>query len=378
MKMFHLSDLHLGKTVNGFSMYDEQKHIIEQILAAADKEKIDGVMIAGDIYDKAVPSTEAVDLCDYFLTQLCKRGLYVFIISGNHDSARRLSFGSEIFEQNKLYISPVFGGTLSPVVINDEFGEIAFYLLPFIKPVLVRKFFPDEEITDTNCAVKLILDNTGFDETRRNIILSHQFITGAKTCESEEISVGDSDNVSSALYEKFDYAALGHLHIPQHISKNYIHYCGSPLKYSFSECKTDKSITMVDFGQKGNVNISEIPLTPIHDMREIRGEYLKITNLSEIDKQHSNDYLHITLTDDDERADVLNLLRRFYPNIMRLDYDNRRTAHYESIEGAENAEKKSPYELFSELFETQNGDKMNDEQQKIVLDILTKICDEEV
>lgn len=377
MKMFHLSDLHFGKTVNGFPMYDEQKHIIEQILAAADAQHIDGVMIAGDIYDKSLPSTEAVDLCDLLLTQLCKRGLYVFIISGNHDSARRLSFGSKIFEQNNLFISPVFSGTLSPVVINDEFGEIAFYLLPFIKPPLIRKFFPNDEITDTNSAVKLILDNTEFDANRRNVILSHQFITGAKTCESEEISVGDSDNVSSALYEKFDYAALGHLHIPQSISRDYIRYCGSPLKYSFSECKTDKSITVVDFGAKGDVKISEIPLKPIHDMREIKGEYISLTNLSEIDAAHANDYLHITLTDEEERVDVLNLLRRFYPNIMRLDYDNRKTSHYENVTGAENTQKKTPFELFSELFKTQNGVEMSEEQQKTVREILDKISGEE-
>lgn len=374
MKFIHLSDLHIGKTVNGYSMIEDQRFIIKQILNTIDETKANAVLISGDIYDKSVPSAEAVTVFDEFLTELCRRPIDTLIISGNHDSAERLSFGEKIFEQNGLHISPVFTGAVKTVTLSDRFGAVNFYLLPFIKPSMIRKYYPNIDITDTNSALKTVLSNINVDSTVRNVLLCHQFVTGATKSESEEIFVGGSDNVDISLFAPFDYTALGHLHMPQTLGDNYVRYCGSPLKYSFSEAAKDKSVTLVELNEKDNITVTEYPLNPLHDMRELKGSYEQITAVGYNDPSPS-DYVHITLTDEIPDPGALSKLREFYPNIMKLDYDNMQTRHFEEISGADSIANKTPTELFCELYKSQNGDDLSDDMTKIINEIFEQTED---
>lgn len=373
MRFVHLSDLHIGKRVNEFSMIEDQKYILEEIIKVIDTEEVKGVMIAGDIYDKPVPSAEAVQLFDHFLTELADRNLSVFIISGNHDSAERIAFGKELMSSRKVYVSSVFNGRIDPVILEDEYGKIAVYLLPFIKPAYVRRFYPEEEINTYQDAVKCVVDQMSPDGSIRNIILSHQFVTGASRCESEEISVGGIDNVEAFVYHQFDYAALGHIHSPQNITKDTIRYCGTPLKYSFSECDQKKSVTIVDLKEKGEVTIDTVPLIPVRDMKKLKGTYEELTRLSFYQSKNTKDYYHITLTDEEDIPDALAKLRVIYPNIMKMDYDNERTKKNQEITEIENMEKKSPSQLFDEFYQLQNNRQMNEEQREIINEFVEKI-----
>ncbi len=318
MKLIHLSDLHIGKKVNGCSMLDDQKFILLQILNIIDEVKPDGVIIAGDIYDKGIPPSEAVALFDDFLCKLAQRNKPVFIISGNHDSAERLSFGSRIMSKNNIHISPVFKGKVSSITYSDEFGAVNFYLLPFIKPTDVRRRFVDMKLDSSlsySDAVKIAVDNMEIDPSQRNVIISHQFVIGAEKSDSEEpCSVGGSDEVSSDVYDIFDYAALGHIHGPQSIGKENIRYCGTPLKYSFSEEYHKKSVTVVELKEKGNVTIETIDLNPKRDMRTIEGNFKDLYDV----KNQTDDYVQINLTDDEPTPNALRRLREIYPNIMKL------------------------------------------------------------
>ena len=373
MRFVHLSDLHIGKRVNEFSMIEDQKYILEEIIKVIDTEEVKGVMIAGDIYDKPVPSAEAVQLFDHFLTELADRNLSVFIISGNHDSAERIAFGKELMSSRKVYVSSAFNGRIDPVILEDEYGKIAVYLLPFIKPAYVRRFYPEEEINTYQDAVKCVVDQMSPDGSIRNIILSHQFVTGASRCESEEISVGGIDNVEALVYHQFDYAALGHIHSPQNITKDTIRYCGTPLKYSFSECDQKKSVTIVDLKEKGEVTINTVPLIPVRDMKKLKGTYEELTRLSFYQSKNTKDYYHITLTDEEDIPDALAKLRVIYPNIMKMDYDNERTKKNQEITEIENMEKKSPSQLFDEFYQLQNNRQMNEEQREIINEFVEKI-----
>ena len=278
MRFAHLSDLHLGKRVCEFSMLEDQKYILEQILTLLDAHPVDGVLLAGDLYDKPVPPAEAVRLLDWFLTQLAARGLPVFAISGNHDSADRVAFGSALLETSRVYVSPVFSGAPQPICLADEHGPVDVYLLPFLKPASVRHVWPDEPIESYNDAIACVLRHCTPDPVHRSLLVAHQFVAGAAACESEEPSVGGLDCVDAALFDAFDYVALGHLHSPQKVGRDTLRYCGTPLKYSFSEAHQHKSITFVDLGEKGCVDISAAPLTPLHDLREVRGSYLELTD----------------------------------------------------------------------------------------------------
>lgn len=373
MKFVHLSDLHIGKRVNEFSMIEDQKYILEQIIQIIEKENAESVMIAGDIYDKPVPSAEAVRLFDHFLTELADRNLSVFIISGNHDSAERISFGKQLMSSRKVYVSSVFSGNIDPVILKDKYGELAVYLMPFIKPAYVRHIYQDETVDTYQDAVKCVVDHMETDKQRRNIIVSHQFVTGAKRCESEEVSVGGLDNIDVSVYEKFDYTALGHIHSPQNIKKETVRYCGTPLKYSFSECRQDKTVTVVNMKEKGNTEIYTVPLVPLRDMKELKGRYEELTSLAFYKDKNTTDYFHITLTDEYDIVDALAKLRIIYPNIMKMDYDNTRTKKNQEIREIENITKKSPAELFNEFYEIQNNRKMNEEQKNIVNKLIEKI-----
>lgn len=376
MKIMHLSDLHIGKKVNEYSMLQDQIYILKEILQIIDDEKVETVIIAGDVYDRSLPPNEALELFDEFLYQLSSRNVNVFVISGNHDSPERISYGGRMMTENKIFLSPVYDGNVKPITLNDDYGEVNFYLLPFVRPADIRRYFPDENIENYTDAVKVAIDNMNVDFNERNILVTHQFVTGAELSESEDIIVGGTDNVSGEVFDGFDYVALGHIHREQTVGKDNIRYCGTPLKYSFSEAKNIKSVTILDFNDKGNIEYSKIPLTPFRDMREIRGTYYELTLKSSYESTNTEDYLHITLTDEEDIPDAIGKLRSIYPNIMKLDYDNLRTRGSGTVDAIENIESKSPFELFAELFKQQNNQDMSEEQEEIMRNLIDKIWEE--
>lgn len=373
MKLMHLSDLHLGKRVNGFSMLPDQRYILEQILSIVESERPDAVLIAGDVYDKSVPSAEAVELLDAFLCRLSALGPAVLLISGNHDSPERLAFGAKLMESNGVHISGVYNGEVEPVTLEDAFGPVRFWLLPFLKPAHVRRWFPEAEISDYTDALRTAIQQMGVDPSERNVLLSHQFVTGAERTESEEVFVGGSENVDAAVYDAFDYVALGHLHGPQNVGKATIRYCGTPLKYSFSEAKQAKSVTMVELGEKGSVTLRTIPLKPLRDLREIKGTYDELTARSFYTDENREDYLHIILTDEEDVPNALGRLRTVYPNLMKLTYDNRRTRSDASVWELEATERRTPLELLTDFYRQQNGDTLSEQQREYALNCIREI-----
>lgn len=378
MKLIHLSDLHLGKRVNDFSMLEDQQYILAEILQIIDREKPDGVLIAGDVYDKSVPSAEAVALLDDFLVRLSKRELRIFVISGNHDSPERMAFGGRLMERSGVHLAPVYDGRVEPVVLTDEYGPVKLYLLPFVKPSHVRRCFPEREIATYTDAVAAAVEAMGVDTTVRNVLVTHQFVTGAARCDSEELSVGGTDNVDASVFDPFDYVALGHIHGPQQVGRETVRYCGTPLKYSFSEVGHKKSVTVVELGEKGSVTIRTIPLKPLRDMVELRGTYEELTLRAFYEgTTYPRDYIHITLTDEDDIPDAVGKLRIIYPNLMKLDYDNKRSRAGIRLEGAEDVQQKSPLELLEEFYSNQNGQPMSEEQRAFARDMMEHIWEED-
>lgn len=408
MKFIHLSDLHLGKRVNEFSMIEDQKYILTKIINIIDNEQPDGLLIAGDVYDRSVPSEEAMQLWDDFLGRCVKRNLPVFAISGNHDSAVRFADHSQLIHSAGIHLSPVYDGKITPFTLSDEHGTVEIYMLPFIKPVNVRQYFPDEEIKDYTDACRVALaeaqgasaylseENDLAEDHRssadrklendspeaqgasaRRVLIAHQFVTGADRCESEEIMVGGLDNVDASVFDGFDYVALGHIHGPQKIGRETVRYCGTPLKYSFSEKNHKKSVTVVELRAPGDVTVREVPLTPLRDLREIRGTYAELTAKANYEGTALEDYIHVVLTDEEDIPDAIGKLRVIYPNLMKLSYDNKRTRENRIIDGAEDVERKSPLELFEEFYELQNNQPMSDEQKQLTLDLITSIWEEE-
>ena len=369
MKFFHLADLHIGKRVNGFSLLEDQKEILQQILKYTKDEKPDALIIAGDVYDTTVPSAEAVSVLDEFLTKLSSLGVVGLVISGNHDSPERLAFGGRLIKNSGIYLSPVYTGKTLPVTLRDAHGPVHFYLLPFIKPVQVRRFFEEQTIDSYTEAVSAAISAMEINENERNVLVTHQFITGSQRCESEEINVGGADNVDGAIFAPFDYVALGHLHGPQNAFGERVRYSGSPLKYSFSESKHKKSITVVELAEKGSLTIRTLPLTPSRDMREIKGSWADVQN----PQGNSQDYLRITLTEEEDVPDAMARLRTIYPNLMRLDYDNRRTREYRQVAGAINPEQKTPLQLFEELYLLQNNQPMSPRQGEYIMDVIQEL-----
>jgi len=295
------------------------------------------------------------------------------IISGNHDSAERLAFGNRLFESSGIHISPVYSGETQPVTLSDEHGEVKFWLLPFVKPAHVKRYFPDDGIESYTDAIRVAIAHMGVDAASRNVLLTHQFVTGAATCESEEISVGGSDNVDASVLADFDYVALGHIHGPQNIGSSRVRYCGTPLKYSFSEAGHYKSVTVVELGAKGDLNLRTVPLVPRRDLREIRGTFAELTDKAYYSAQTADDYLHITLTDEEDVPEAMGRLRIIYPNLMKLTYDNTRTRTNQIVGSAEDVKCKSPLELFEELYETQNNQSMSAEQRAFALELIESI-----
>lgn len=376
MKFLHLADLHLGKRVNGFSMLEDQAHILRQILAILDDEQPDGVLIAGDVYDKSVPSVEAVELLDDFLTELRARGVPVLLISGNHDSPERLAFGGRVMDSCGIHISPVYDGALAPVTLQDAFGSVHVWLLPFVKPAHVRRWFPDADIESYTDAVAEAIAHMDIDTAARNVLVTHQFVTGGTRSGSEELSVGGTDNVDSGVFAPFDYVALGHLHGAQHIGRETIRYAGSPLKYSFSEARQHKSVTVVTLGEKGDVQVRTVALTPLRELREIRGSYDELTARSFYEHTtYRSDYLHLILTDEQDVFDAMSRLRTIYPYLMTLDYDNARTRAAGGMSVPAETERRTPLELFEALYQRQNHQPMSEVQREYIAQLMEQIME---
>lgn len=366
MKFAHIADLHIGKRVHDFSMLEDQRYILDQMLGIFEEQRVDGILIAGDVYDKVVPSAEAVQLFDEFITRLAKLKMPVYMISGNHDSAERLSFGAKLFESSDIYISQVYDGKVKKVGLEDEYGLVNVYLLPFLKPATVRHVLQRDDIESYEDSVTVALQECEVDASQRNVLVAHQFVTGADRCDSEETSVGGLDNVSAEVFDEFDYVALGHIHRPQKMGRETLRYSGTPLKYSFSEVDHKKSVTIVELLEKGNVQINTVPLVPMRDMRKVRGTYMEVTAKERYTAENKMDYLQITLTDEEDVPGALQKLRTIYPNLMRLEYDNKRTRENREVQAVEAQEQKSELELFGEFYELLNNEPMKEEQTEFM------------
>lgn len=371
MKLIHLADLHIGKRVNEFSMLEDQRHILNQIIEIAETEQPDVVLIAGDVYDKSIPPGEAVSLLDDFLTALSKRNLPVLLVCGNHDSPERLGFGSRILRQQGISIASVYRGVLEPVVLTDAYGTVEFYLLPFLKPAMAAPFFPEQEIDSTEDAVRAALSHIPIHAPHRRVLVAHQFVVNhgvlPEQSDSETAYVGGSDAVEASLFDAFDYVALGHLHGPQKMLRDTVRYSGSPLKYSFSECRQKKSVTIVELEEKGNLSIRQIPLVPLRDMREIKGPIDRLMQAEVVHSANAEDYIHVTLTDEEDLLDPIGRLRTCYPNIMRLDFERNATAPKESKTAASgDLSQRTPLELFEEFYLLQNQKEMTEEQRHVI------------
>ncbi|MBP5082977.1 MAG: exonuclease SbcCD subunit D [Methanomicrobium sp.] len=369
MKLFHISDLHLGKKLNEFSMIEDQEYILREILGIIDEEKPNGVLIAGDVYDKTVPSEEAMKLWDDFLISLAAMKVPVFAISGNHDSAIRFSNHGKLVDSTGIHLSPVYDGSAKCFTLTDGEVTVKIHMLPFVKPVVVRGIFADEEIADYTDACRVAvrhMDIDKSDKSAKNILIAHQFVTGAVRCDSEEVSVGGLDNVDASVFDDFDYVALGHIHGKQTIGRETVRYSGTPLKYSFSEKDHRKSITVVNV-DAGGVSVSEIPLKPLHDLREIRGTYEELTARDNYAGTNTDDYIHAVLTDENDVVNAFGKLQTIYPNLMKLSYDNARTREQRDVSDAVDVENRTPLELFEEFYEKQNNAPMSKEQRDFVI-----------
>ena len=354
-------------------MMEDQRYILEQILGIVENEKPEGVILAGDLYDKSIPPADAVRLFDWFLTELSRRNLSVFAISGNHDSAERIAFGSGLMSGKGVHLSPVYDGEVKKVELKDEYGPVYIWLLPFLKPVMVRQALKEEKIEGYQNAVETVIGRMDMDPSKRNVIVAHQFVTGASLCESEEINVGGLDQIGAEVFADFDYTALGHIHSPQRAGSDRIRYCGTPLKYSFSEAEQTKSVTVVELHEKGKVEIRTVPLTPLRDMRKIRGTYMELMSPSFYQAGNREDYMHITLTDEEDIPDGLQKLRVVYPNLMQLTYDNLRTQSNQEICVEEDVEQKSELELFEDFYRIQNNQGLSEEQTSYVMGLLERL-----
>lgn len=374
MKLFHLSDLHIGKRVCERSLIEDQKYIIDRIIGHIEAQKPDAVMIAGDVYDRSLPSEEAVALFDDFLYRLSETGTAALIVSGNHDSQERVAYGGRIMNKNGIYIAPEFNGynyekIIEPVVLEDGCGKINFYLLPFVTPAAVRAAKENSQAGSYTEAVKTVIDDMNINRSERNILIAHQFVTGAKTCESETFSVGGSDNIDAAVFDGFDYVALGHLHGPQSVGKDTVRYSGTPLKYSFSEVDHKKSITVIDIESKERVSVSEIPLdAPLHDWKMYKGKFDEV-----ILNEKTDDYVKVILTDEEEIFDAVNKLREYFPNMLQLSFDSSRADNRYDSARLENVTSLSLPELFAEFYLKQQGAELDERRKKIVEDVFKEV-----
>lgn len=376
MKLMHLSDLHLGKRLNEFSLLEDQACILHQITQLARDERPDGILIAGDLYDKPVPPAEAVSLLDRFLSDLAATGAQVFVISGNHDSAERLAFGARLMAGSGVHLAPVYQGEVTPITLHDADGPVDIFLLPFLKAAHLRRFFPEEAIDSDNDAIACAIRHMKLCPNHRSVLVAHQLVLGAARCDSEEISLGGAEGVSADVFAPFDYVALGHLHGGQNVAGPRVRYCGTPLPYSFSEVNHRKSVTMAELGPQGELSLRLLPLTPLRKMAELRGDYMTLTSRSFYQDQPTDAYLHITLTDEEEIPNAVGRLRVIYPYLMKLTYDNTRSRARNMLTPGEAAPERSPLSLFGDFYQLQNGRPMSEEQTAYITTLLEQLKEE--
>lgn len=380
MKIFHLADLHLGRQYYNYSMREDQEDAIKQVLSQADLKKPDAVFLCGDIYDRADPPESAVHLYDYLLTELDRRGIWTYIIPGNHDSAERLACGSQLMKESHVFVAPVFHGTPEPILQEDAFGPVRIYLMPFLKPVIVRDAYKDDpaaqELRSYQEAVRYVIEQMHVDPIRRNILLAHQFVTGAKRSDSETETVGGLDNIDAGLFASFDYTALGHIHTAQNIGSPKVRYAGTPLKYSLSEAGDRKSFTVVNLDADGNVKTTECMFKPKRDVRVVRGTYEEIVHNALRETAHKEDYIHAELDDDRPIPDIMSKLRTVYPNITDLKYTNAGISQEEMDDDAVPDAEMAPDKLFEEFFEKKNGRPMTDPQKEYLQSLMKEIWGE--
>ena len=386
MKVLHISDLHIGKRVNGMSMLDDQRYILRQILDIAEKRQVSVLLIAGDVYDKASPSAEAVTVFDAFLADAVAAGLHVLAIPGNHDSAERIAYAQGLLEKQGVCLPPVYAGEVERVELEDEHGPVEFWLLPFLKPGDVRRFFPDEEIGDDySAALRAVLGACDIDQGKRNVVLSHQLVTAYGTAPDradDEIKLGGMDNVDVSVYDAFDYVALGHVHRPQRVGRDTVRYSGSPLKYSFSEARYGKSAALIELREKkpGDdvgecVSFELIPLVPLHDVREVRGTLADVLAMGTA-HDASQDYLHITLSDEHPQLDAMAKIHEVFPNAMMLDYDNVTVLiDRPQTQLTADPDNMDTLELFGAFYESQVGNPLDDEQRDFAHKLIAKVED---
>ncbi|MCR5031851.1 MAG: exonuclease SbcCD subunit D [Lachnospiraceae bacterium] len=377
MRFLHIADLHLGKQLMGYSLLEDQAYILKEILEIAGKEEAEGILIAGDIYDKAVPPAEAVALLDTFLTQLTKENRKVFLISGNHDNAQRVSFGRSVMQKAEVYISPVFSGLPEKIVMEDRWGKLNVFLMPYIRPAMVRAAYDREDVHSYEDAFRLVLEHMKTEGQllpgERNVLLAHQFLTGAEPSESEEFTVGGLENISAALLEDFDYVALGHIHRAQKVGRESVRYSGTPLKYSFSEVNHKKSVTIVEVEEKGNVRVQTRDLIPLRDLVQLKGTYDELTAADFYKDRNREDYYRIILTDEEEVFQAVAKLRLIYPNLMRVEYENLRSMESRVLESSEELQKKEPMDFLEELFLLQNNQDMTEDQVAYARKVLEEV-----
>ena len=369
MKLIHISDLHLGKRLIEQSFIEDQKYILNELIKCVKAEEAEVLLIAGDIYDRAVPSAEAVELFDAFLTELSECGIAVLIVAGNHDSAERLAFAGGIMKHRNIYISPVYNGKIETVTLQDEYGPIHFYLLPYLRVSQIRRYH-EEEINSSEEAFKLLIGELPLNTKERNVLIAHQFVTGAEQGGSEEFSIGGVDAIPASLFDHFDYTALGHIHKPQTMLGK-IRYSGTPLKYSFSEVANQNGYSRVVLKEKGSLEVEHVPLVPLRQLKEIRGTFEELMHSADV--YNREDYFHVILTDEEDVIDGAAKLRSIYPHMLKMDYDNTRTRSTAVYHNIEKIEEKTPLELFDDFYEMQNGKRMSEEQK----DFFAKITEVE-
>jgi len=380
MKILHLADLHLGKILQEQSLIEDQEYMLKEIINIIKVEKVQVLLISGDVYDRSVPPTEAVNLLDDFLKILIKDlKIKVFIISGNHDSKDRLGFGNKIFEDEGLYIESKYNGRLKKVRLEDEYGPLNIYMLPFIKPVEVKKFFEDDLENNYDLAINKIIEKEEIDESERNIIMVHQFVTAGNVkperTESEVLSLGGIENVDVSNFKSFDYVAIGHVHRPQKIGRDTARYAGTILKYSFSEINHNKSIPIIDIKEKGNITINLLPLKPLRDMREIKGPIEELIKEENYKEGNLEDYIKAIITNEEPVYDAIGKIKKIYPNTLKLEIQNSKTinSNTEQNINLEEVKKKSELELFSDFYKLQNNLDLNEEQKEIVKNIISEV-----
>ena len=380
MKLMHLSDLHLGKRLNEFSLLEDQSFILQQLVELVRSEQPDCVLLAGDIYDKPVPPAEAVTLFDDFLNKLAQLTT-VCVTSGNHDSAERLAFGAQLMREGGVHFCGLYTGEPQCVTLQDSYGSVHIYLLPFLKPAHVRHCLPPEEaeqVTTYHEALRCAVERLHINAAERNVLVAHQFVTGAQTAGSEAVNVGGVDNIGAEVFAAFDYTALGHIHRAQNVGSERVRYSGTPLKYSFAEWQQEKSVTLVELGEKGSVSVTALPLAPLRDLRKLRGSYEELMSkdfYDELPKDSDGllrDFYHLTLTDEEDVPDAVQKLRSVYKNLLQLEYDNKRTRTDNAIEGAERVVEKSPLELMEEFYQLQNNQALSEKQRAYLQGLLEK------